>query len=96
MKPLRRGGKLLVGDSAASIHCIVGSVLFYNKRFPGPDEKYLIIGDGRKMEVRSLGCIGVVMHCDEDAKVTLIDVAFVVRRFFGESKPVLYELQEKS
>ena len=67
----------MIGDSAASIHCTGDSSLFYNQRFPSPDEKYLIIGDGRKTEVEYLGCIAVVMHCDEDVKVALGDVAFV-------------------
>ena len=40
--------------SAASIHCTGGSTLFYNKRSPTPDEKYLLIGDGNKMEVEFL------------------------------------------
>ena len=67
----------MIGDSAASIHCTGDSSFFYNHRFPGPDEKYLIIGGGRKIEVDFCGCIDVVMHCDEDVNVTLRDVAFV-------------------
>ena len=65
------------GDSAASIHCTVDSSFLYNQRLPGPDKNYLIIGHGSKMGTELFGCINVVMHCDEDMKVTLRDVAFV-------------------
>ena len=50
--PTRPGSRIMTGDSAASIHCTGDSSFLYNQRFPGPDEKYLIIGDGRKMELR--------------------------------------------
>ena len=75
--PTRPGSRIMTGDSAASIHCTGDSSFLYNQRFPGPDEKYLIIGDGRKMELEFFGCIDVVMHCDKDVNVTLRDVAFV-------------------
>ena len=77
VRPTRPGSKILIGDSAASIHCTGDSALFYNKRPPAPDEKYLIIGDGKKMEVQFFGCVDVVMHCAEDVAVTLRNVAFV-------------------
>ena len=67
----------MIGYSAASIHCTCDLCSFYNRWFPGPDEKCLIVGDGRKMEVEYFDCIGRVMHCDEDVEVTLRDVAFV-------------------
>ena len=67
----------MIGDSAASIHCTGNSSFLYNRRFPGPDEKYLIIGDGRKMEVEFFGCIDVVMHCEEGDPVTLRGAAFL-------------------
>ena len=77
VRSTRPGSKILLGGGAASIHCTGGSALFYNKRPPAPDEKYLIIGDGKKMEVEFSVCVDVVMHCVEDAAVTLRDVAFV-------------------
>ena len=46
--------------------------MFYKQRSPGPDEKYLITGDGREMEVELFSCVDVVNHCDEDVKVTEI------------------------
>ena len=46
--------------------------MFKKRRSPGPDEKYLITGDGREMEVELFSCIDVVNHCDEDVKVTEI------------------------
>ena len=69
--------KRQIEDSAASIHYTGDSSLFYNQRFPRPNDKYLIIGDGRQMEVEFFDCIDVAMHCYEDVEVTLRDVSFV-------------------
>ena len=61
VKPTRPGSRIMIEDSAASIHCTGDSSLFYSQRFPGPGTEYLIIGDDRKVEVDFFGCIDVVM-----------------------------------
>ena len=77
VKPTRPGSKILIGDSAASIHCTGDSSFFCDQRFQGPDETFLIIGDGGKIDVVFFGCIDVVMQCEEDVDATQRDVAFV-------------------
>ena len=57
VKPTRSGSRDTIGCSAASTNCADDSSLFYNQRFPSPDEKYLIISDGRKMEVEILAAL---------------------------------------
>ena len=55
----------------------IALVIVYNKRPPTPDEKVLIIGDGKKkMVVEFFGCVDLVRHCAEDVAVTLRDVAY--------------------
>ena len=44
-------GGILIGDSAASIHCTGDPTFFYKKRFPGPDDTFSIIGHGKKIAV---------------------------------------------
>ena len=75
----RPGSSILIGDGAAPIRCTGNPSLFYNRRFPDPDEKCLTIRDGRKMETEFFGFIDVVVHCDEDLEVTLRDVTYVPR-----------------
>lgn len=77
VRPTGLGSQILIKCSAATIHCTGDCALLYNKRTPTPDEKLLIIGDGRKMEVEFFRCADVVMHCAEDVEVTLRNVAFV-------------------
>ena len=77
MRSTRPGIKILIGVSAASIHCTGDSALVFNKRSPTPGEKYLIISDGNNIEVDCFGCVDVVIHCAEDVAVTLTNVAFV-------------------
>ena len=73
----RPGSKTLVGNSAASIHSTGDPQLFNNKRFPGPDEKCLIIGDGKKMAEEYFCHVDLVMYCAQDVEVALRNVAFV-------------------
>ena len=49
----------------------------YNKRRPLPAEEFLLAGDGRKLEVECFGLLDVVLHCKDDVRVTLENVAVV-------------------
>ena len=49
VRSTRPGSKILIGDSAASIHCSGDSALLYNKRSPAPDKNYSTIGDGKRL-----------------------------------------------
>ena len=78
MKPTRLGSKILIGDSAASTFCSGDYVLFHSKRPPIPDDKYLLNGNGKKMEVEGLGFFEVWMPCAKDVGDTLRNAAFVL------------------
>lgn len=69
--PTRPASKIMIEDSAASIHCTCYSSFFYDKRSHDPDEIYLILDNCKKMHVPFFGCVDVVMYCAEDVAVTL-------------------------
>ena len=50
---------------------------FYNTRPPTPEKSHLIVGTGEVMEVKCIGDLNVVLHCNEDVVVTLRKVSFV-------------------
>ena len=50
---------------------------FYNTRSPTPEESRLIVGTGEVMQVKCIGDLDMVLHCDEDVVVTLREVSFV-------------------
>ena len=50
---------------------------FYNTRPPTPEESHLIVGTGEVIQVKCIGDLDVVLHCDEDVAVPLRDVSFV-------------------
>ena len=54
---VKKTSKILIGDSSASIHCTDHCALFYNRRPPTPDDKFLVMGNGKKMEVEFFGCV---------------------------------------
>ena len=50
---------------------------FYNTRPPTLEESQLIVGTGEVMQVKCIGDLDVVLHCNEDVVVTLREVSFV-------------------
>ena len=50
---------------------------FYNTRSPTPEESRLIVGTGNVMQVKCIGDLDMVLHCDEDVVATLREVSFV-------------------
>ena len=65
------GAQWWVGDSGTSVHETRSMNHFYNTRPPTPEESRLIIGIGEGMQVKCTGDLDMVLHCDEDAVVTL-------------------------
>ena len=71
------GAQWRVGDSGASVHGTGSMDHFYNTRPPTPEESRLIVGTGEVMQVKCVGVLDVVLHCDENVVVTLREVSFV-------------------
>ena len=71
------GAQWWVGDSGASVHGTGSMDHFYNTRSPTPEESRLIVGTGEVMQVKCIGDLDMVLHCDEDVVVTLGEVSFV-------------------
>ena len=71
------GAQWWVGDSGASVHGTGSMDHFYNTRPPTPEESRLIVGTGEVMQVKCIGDLDIVLHCDEDVIVTLREVSFV-------------------
>ena len=70
------GTQWWVGDSDASVHGTVSMDHFYNTRPPTPEESRLIVGTGEVIQVKYIGDLDMVLHCDEDVVVTLREVSF--------------------
>ena len=66
-----------VGDSGASVHGTGCMDNFYNTRPPTPEESRLIVGAGEAIQVKCIGDLNVVLHCDGDVVVTLKEMSFV-------------------
>ena len=64
-------------DSASSVYGAVFSKFVCNNRRPLPAEAFLLTGDGRKLKVECFGSLDVVLHCKDDVRVTLENVAVV-------------------
>ena len=71
------GAQWWVGDSGASVHETGKMDHFYNTRPPTPEESRLNLGTGEVMQVKCIGDLDMVLHCDEDVVVTLREVVFV-------------------
>ena len=71
------GAQWSVGDSGASVHGTGSIDHLYNTRTPTPEESRLIVGTGEVIQVKCIGDLDVVLHCDEDVVVTLREVSFV-------------------
>ena len=71
------GAQWWIGDSGASVHGTGSMDHFYNTRPPTPEESRLIVGTGEVMQVKFIGDLDMVLHCDEEIVVTLREVSFV-------------------
>ena len=49
----------------------------YDKQRPLPADTFLLIGDSRKLKVECFGSLDVVLHCKDDVRMTLENVAVV-------------------
>ena len=71
------GAQWWVGDSGASVHGTGSMDHFYNIHPPTPEESCLIVGTGEVIQVKCIGDLDIVLHCDENVVVTLREVSFV-------------------
>ena len=71
------GAQWWAGDSGASVHGTGSMDHFYNTRPPTPEESRLSVGTGEVMQVKCIGDLDMVLHCDEDVVATLREVSFV-------------------
>ena len=71
------GTQWWVGDSGASVHQAGSMDHFYNTRPPTPKESRLTVGSEEVMQMKCIGDLDMVLHCDEDVVVTLREVTFV-------------------
>ena len=73
----RPGSTIFLGDTGAVIHGVSSADCVYNRRQPRPWEQYLMLGDGKCMTVGFYGDLDLDMHCEQDVRVTLTNVAVV-------------------
>ena len=65
------GAHWWVGDSGTSVHGAGSMDHFYNTCPPTPKESRLMVGTGEVTQVKCIGDLDVVLHCDGDIVVTL-------------------------
>ena len=68
---------IFLGDTGAVIHGVSSGDCVYNRRQPRPWERYLMLGDGKCMPVGFHGDLDLDLHCKQDVRVTLTNVAVV-------------------
>ena len=73
----RPGSTIFLGDTGAVIHGVSSADCVYNRRQPRPWERYLMLGDGKCMTVGFYGDLDLDLHCEQDVRVTLTNVAVV-------------------
>ena len=73
----RPNSTIFLGDTGAVIHDISSGDCVYNRRQPRPWERYLMLGDGKCMPVGFRGDLDLDLHCEQDVRVTLTNVAVV-------------------
>ena len=73
----RPGSTIFLGDTGAVIHGVSSADCVYNRRQPRPWERYLMLGDGKCMPVGFYGDLDLDLHCEQDVRVTLTNVAVV-------------------
>ena len=74
---LRPGSTISLGDTGAVIHGVSSGDCVYNRRQPRPWERYIMLGDGKCMPVGFYGDLDLDLHCEQDVRVTLTNVAVV-------------------
>ena len=72
----RPGSTFFLGDTGAVIHGVSSADCVYNRRKP-PWERCLMLGDGKCMPVGFYGDLDLHLHCEQDVRVTLTNVAVV-------------------
>ncbi|CAB1096164.1 unnamed protein product [Ectocarpus sp. CCAP 1310/34] len=75
--PYRPGSTVFLGDTGAVVHVVPSEEKVYNKRPPLPEERLLLIGDGKHIPVECFGDLDVIFHRPEDVRVTLKNVGGV-------------------
>ena len=73
----RPGSTMFLGDTGAVIHGVSSADCVYNRRKPRPWERYLMLGNGQCTPVGLYGDLDLDLHCDQDVRVTLTNVAVV-------------------
>ena len=73
----RPGSTIFLGDTGAVIHGVSSGDCVYNRRQSRPWERYLMLGDGKCMAVGFYGDLDLGLHCEQDVRVTLTNVAVV-------------------
>ena len=73
----RPGTTIFLGDTGAVIDGVSSGDCVYNRRPPRPWERYLMLGDGKCMPVGFYGDLDLDLHCEQDVRVTLTNVAVV-------------------
>ena len=73
----RPGSTTFVGDNGVVIHGVSSADCVYNRRMPRPWERYLMLGDGKCTPVGFCGDLHLDLHCDQDVRMTLTNVAVV-------------------
>ena len=63
-----------MADSAATFHSTPSPSLVYYKSRPLLWERISAYDLGRRLEVESIGKLNLVVRCDEDVRITLVDV----------------------
>ena len=73
----RPGSTIFLGDTGTVIHGVSSADCVYNRRKPRPWERYLMLGNGQCTPVGLYGDLDLDLHCDQDVRVTLTNVAVV-------------------
>ena len=73
----RPGSTIFLGDTGAVIHGVSSADCVYNRRKPRPWERYLMLGNGQCTPVGLYGDLDLDLHCDQDVRVPLTNVAVV-------------------
>ena len=68
---------IFLGDTGAVIHGVSSADCVYNRGQPRPWERYLMLGDGKCLTVGFYGDLDLDLHCEQDVRVTLTNVAVV-------------------
>ena len=74
----RPGSTIFLGDTDAVIHGVSSADCVYNRRQPRPWERYLMLGDGKCEPVGFYGDLDLDLHCNQDVRMTLTNVAVLL------------------